>query len=133
MMFPRFPVLSFPILRFGPTFSSPAFSASPAEDAKTPENRVKCDTALKTVSFVAQFQFPDFTVKLSRKRLQHGARRSLSSLYAADVGAQQLTHRLPLLLSIDGTDRRTNGRPIVSTELRLITDRQTQDHGYYPC
>jgi len=30
MMFPRFPVLPFPAMRFGSTFSSPAFSVAPA-------------------------------------------------------------------------------------------------------
>jgi len=37
--------------------------------------------------------------------LQHGA-RSYRSISPADAGAQQQTHRLTLLLSIDGTDGR---------------------------
>jgi len=44
-----------------------------------------------------------------RWRLQHGA-RSHRLISAADSGAQQQTHRPPLLLSIDGTDRRTDRR-----------------------
>jgi len=46
-----------------------------------------------------------------RWRLQHGA-RSYRSTAAADAGAQQQTRRPPLLLSIDGTDRRTDARPL---------------------
>ena len=42
----------------------------------------------------------------------HGA-RSYRSTSAADARAQQQT-RLPSLLSIDGTDRRTDGHPTVT-------------------
>jgi len=41
--------------------------------------------------------------------LQHGT-CSYQSISAADAGAQQQTRRPPLLLSIDGTDRRTDER-----------------------
>jgi len=41
--------------------------------------------------------------------VQHGA-RSCRSISAADSGAQQQTRRPPMLLSTDGTDRRTDGR-----------------------
>jgi len=44
-----------------------------------------------------------------RRRLQHGA-RNYRSISAADFGDQQQTYWPPLLLSIDGTDRQTDGR-----------------------
>ena len=44
-------------------------------------------------------------------RPQHGA-RSYRSISAAYTGAQQQTRRPPLLLSIDGTDRRADRRTL---------------------
>ena len=44
-----------------------------------------------------------------RRRLHHGA-RSYRSISAVDAEAQQQTRRPPLMLSIAGTDRRTDAR-----------------------
>jgi len=54
---------------------------------------------------------PAFAVECLR--LQHGT-RNYRSISAADAGAQQQTRRPPMLLSIDGTDRRTDGRPTIT-------------------
>ena len=48
--------------------------------------------------------------------------RSHRSTSAIDAGAQQQTHQPQLLLSIDGTDRQTDGRPTV-TQTLLCTMR----------
>jgi len=62
-------------------------------------------------------------------RLQHGA-RSYRSISPADAGAQQQTHRLTLLLSIDGTDGRTDAtlvhRPCSSCCAGSVTARKCQ-------
>ena len=44
-----------------------------------------------------------------RRRPQHDA-HSHQAIFPACRGTQQQTHRPPLLLSIDGTDRQTDGR-----------------------
>jgi len=59
-------------------------------------------------------------------RLQHGA-RSYRSISAADAGAQHQTRRSPLLLSIDGTDRRTDLTPHTGSVSQL---REHQKFGY---
>ena len=56
-----------------------------------------------------QFQRDDISVFAARARAPHYSCRSIS---AAGVGAQQQTSRTPLLLSIDGTDGRTDTGPI---------------------
>jgi len=56
----------------------------------------------------------------AERRLQ-AYRLSVESISTADAGAQQQTRRPPLLLSIDGTDRRTNGH-----DSKLVSELVTQ-------
>jgi len=47
---------------------------------------------------------------LAGKRMRRAYQLSIYIISAAEARAQQQTSRTPLLLSIDGTDRRTDGR-----------------------
>jgi len=64
---------------------------------------------------------PAFAAK--HRRLEHGA-RSYRSIFAADAGAQQQTRQPPLLLSMDGADRRTDARPLNRSCCAVCGQRQ---------